>query len=100
MRIILELVRIILIFLFLGGILGNVVGTLYSNLGIDTEQYGWIAILGIYVFLFILYRNRLQFSGWYNGKGREKLPPIFSKILTLCSIILILSPPILNVIFN
>ncbi|WP_053366433.1 hypothetical protein [Bacillus sp. FJAT-27245] len=100
MRVLLELTRIILIFLFLGSILGYAVGALYSDFGINMEQYGWACVLGIYVILFVLYRNRWQFSGWYKGEGREKLPPKLSKILILSSIVLILSPPIINSIFN
>ncbi|WP_186580225.1 hypothetical protein [Aquibacillus kalidii] len=96
MRVLLELVRIILIFLFLGSILGYLVGTLYSDFGINMERYGWTAYLGIYVFLFICYRNRWQFSGWYKGKGRKKLSPKVSKILIICSVVLIISPPFLS----
>ncbi|MDZ5472961.1 hypothetical protein SM124_14680 [Bacillus sp. 31A1R] len=100
MRVLLELARIILIFLFLGSILAYVLGTLYSEFDINMEQYGWTASLGIYLFLFVLYRNRWQFSGWYKGKGKEKLPKKLSRMLNICSVVLILSPPILNSILK
>lgn len=100
MRVLLELIRIILIFLFLGSLFGYIIGTIYSNYSINMERYGRAANLGIYGIFFVLYRNKWQFLGWYNGKGREKLSPEFSKLLTLCSIILIFSPLILSIILD
>ena len=35
------------------------------------------------VITFVVSRNKLQFSGWYKGKGREKLPKPFSLMLNL-----------------
>lgn len=71
-RFFLEIVRIILIFVLLGSLIWLILDDIYS--GIPAEQYGWLGALGIYVFLFVMYRNRWQFSGWYTGEGRQKLP--------------------------
>ena len=65
----------------------------YLEIGIDTERYGWMGFIAIFIVLFVLYRNKLQFSGWYKGEGREKLPKIVSRTLIFSSISLILLPP-------
>lgn len=40
--------------------------------------------------LFVLYRNKLQFSGWYKGKGRERLSKA-ATIILMCSSIFMLT---------
>ncbi|MFA9558231.1 hypothetical protein ACERII_13060 [Evansella sp. AB-rgal1] len=100
MRGLLELVRIIVIFAFLGTLLGFIPHGIYSTIGIDTDKYGWLYMLGIFIFVFVLYRNKLQFSGWYKGKGREKLPKGLSKTLIITAIVLLISPPILHFFFS
>ncbi|ADU32178.1 hypothetical protein Bcell_3944 [Evansella cellulosilytica DSM 2522] len=100
MRVLLELIRIIFIFAFLGVLLGIIPHSIYLLIGINTEKYAWSYMLGIFILIFVLYRNKLQFSGWYKGKGREKLPKALSKTLTISAIILLLSPPMLHLFFN
>jgi hypothetical protein len=100
LRVLLELLRIIFIFAFLGMILGAIPHAIYSTIGIDTEKYGWSYMLGVFIVIFVLYRNKLQFSGWYNGKGREKLPKGLSKTLIISAIILLLLPTILHILFH
>ncbi|QKY68359.1 hypothetical protein [Lentibacillus sp. CBA3610] len=96
MRIILELLRIILIFALFGGLLWLILNNIYD--GIAAEQYQWIGGLGIYVFLFILYRNRWQFSGWYTGEGRQKLPKKAVQTLSATALLLLAIPFILSMI--
>lgn len=100
MRVLLELLRIIFIFSILATLLGGIPHAVYSNIGIDTDKYGWTAMIGVFILIFVLYRNRLQFSGWYTGKGREKLPSVVSKTLIISAIILLLSPPILHFLLS
>ena len=100
MRVLFELIRIIFIFAFVGGILGYFFENVYLEIGIDTEEYGWMGFIAILILMFVLYRNKLQFSGWYKGKGREKLPKIVSQILIFSSISLLLLPPVLSFLFN
>ncbi|SFT09450.1 hypothetical protein SAMN05428962_4342 [Paenibacillus sp. BC26] len=76
----------------LGAIFGFLIKTIYSELGISKEKYEWTIMLGIYIFIFVLYRNKLQFSGWYTGKGREKLPRSATQFFVIISTLLILSP--------
>ncbi|MCT2535409.1 hypothetical protein NC661_17990 [Aquibacillus koreensis] len=97
---ILELLRIIFIIAILGTVLDGIPHAIYTSIGIDTDKYGWISMFGVFIFIFVLYRNKLQFSGWYTGKGREKLPGVVSKTLLLSAILLLLSPPILHFLLN
>lgn len=99
MRIVLELIRIIIIFIVLGGLVSGVIGNIYTINDV-TEKYSWLGSIAILLLLFVLYRNKLQFSGWYKGKGREKLPKPFSLILIWVSIFLIISPFIFSLILS
>ena len=96
MRVLLELIRIILIFGIAGTIISSIVNGIYINIGVN--QYGWLGSIAILLLLFVWYRNKLQFSGWYSGKGKEKLPKIASQILILCSVFLLCTPPVLSVL--
>lgn len=64
------------------------------------ESYSWLGGLAIFVLLFVLYRNKFQFSGWYKGKGRKKLPKYVSVTLIFISIILIISPFIMGTLLG
>ena len=95
MRIILEILRVMFIFLILMAILGTVFENLYLSIGNGAEKYSWISLIASFILIFVLYRNKYQFSGWYEGEGKEKLPRKVSQILITSSVILILLPPIL-----
>lgn len=93
MRVLLELVRIILLFGFLGSLLRMLFTFIYEFLGVNIANKEWMVSLSIFILLFVLYRNRWQFSGWYKGKGREKLPKIVTNVLVSgASLLLILVP--------
>ena len=98
MRVLLELIRILFIIMLLGGILGSILLNIYE--GFHTEQYGLLGGLGILTLLFILYRNKLQFSGWYQGPGREKLSKPVTRILISISIVLLVAPFVLGSFYN
>lgn len=98
MRVLLELIRIILIFGIAGAIISAILNGIYTNIGVNTKQYGWLGSIAILILLFVWYRNKLQFRGWYAGKGQEKLPKIPSQILIMCSLLLLCAPPILSVL--
>ncbi|WP_042224372.1 hypothetical protein [Oceanobacillus manasiensis] len=91
MRVILELIRIVFIFLFLGGVIWVILNHIYQVYG-GIEEYRWIGGLGIYIAIFVLYRNSFQFSGWYKGKGRKKLPHRMTAVLVSASVLCILLP--------
>ncbi|WP_409253317.1 hypothetical protein V1502_05215 [Bacillus sp. SCS-153A] len=95
-RVILELFRIIAIFLILGAMLGGILNLIYGSIGVNVENTngGWLAGISIFIFLFVLYRNKLQFSGFYKGENQVKLPRKVSVPLIFCSILMIIIAPI------
>ncbi|WML39690.1 hypothetical protein RCG19_21360 [Neobacillus sp. OS1-2] len=99
MRFMLELIRIIFIFIFLGGLVGAIIGNIYTSNDV-TERYSWLSSIAILLLLFVLYRNKLQFFGWYKGKGSEKLPKPFSLMLICLSLLLLITPFILGLIVS
>lgn len=92
MRVLLELIQIILIFVLLGGIFTSVLNYFYKSLGIT--QYEWLGFLAILLLLFVTYRNKWQFKGWYNGNGKETLPRNTTNFLISFSVLLLIFPPI------
>src|SRR5690625_5234363 len=99
MRTLFELLRIIIIFVLLGGVGWMLVENIYT-INETTENYSWLGAIAILLLLFVLYRNKLQFSGWYNGKGKVKLPKSVSHALITSSILLILLPFVLGSLLN
>ncbi len=100
MKALLELMRIAIILVLFGGILAFFINYAYSKLGTNTDTYSWMGGMGILILFFVLYRNKFQFSGWYTGKGRQKLPKKVSKVLISSSIFLLILPHILSAILN
>ncbi|UTR13737.1 hypothetical protein MM221_14070 [Salipaludibacillus sp. LMS25] len=97
MRLALELLRIIFIFLVVGGIAWMLLVNLYTfNEAAAKTQ--WIAALGLYMSLFVLYRNKWQFSGWNKTGGGQKLPIKTTRTLTIVSIVLLITPIIVGLI--
>lgn len=45
-----RLLRILIIFAILGGIFGRVTNLIYTTIGIDTERYGWLGMVGVFNF--------------------------------------------------
>ena len=95
----LELLRIIIIFMILGGLGWAIIGNIYT-INEATESYSWLGAIATLLLLFVLYRNKLQFSGWYKGDGRVKLPKFVSLTLILSSILLILLPFVLGALLG
>lgn len=91
MRPLLELLRLIIIFVLLGGVGWMVIRNIYT-VNEATADYMWFGVTAILLLLFVLYRNKLQFSGWYKGKNKEKLPKAVSLTLTLLSLLLFITP--------
>ncbi|MCK1991964.1 hypothetical protein GW626_16565 [Peribacillus muralis] len=100
MRVLLELMRIILIFGIAGSFLSMMVYGIYNSMEVNTEQYGWLGSVAILILLFVSYRNKLQFNGWYVGKGKARLPNTASNVLIICSLLLLCAPPILSMLTN
>ncbi|WP_303969694.1 hypothetical protein [Sporosarcina ureae] len=94
----LELIRIAIILLIIGGLLGGLVNLIYASFGINVDDTNgaWLVGISILIILFVLYRNKLQFSGFYKGDQKVKLPRIISTILISSSIILLIIAPIIR----
>jgi hypothetical protein len=87
----LELLRIIFFLGLLGALGWLIVGNIY-RINEATESYSWLGAIAILILIFVLYRNKLQFSGWYKGEGRVKLSKSVTVTLILSSILLIILP--------
>ena len=98
MKVILEFIRIMVILFIFGAILGGLVKLVYASLGINVDDTtgGWFVGIAIIISLFLLYRNKLQCSGFYRGEGAMKLPKKVSVSLLSCSIIMLIVAPFLN----
>ncbi len=93
MTVFLELLRITLVFAILGSLLGSILGKAYSLLEVNTEPFEWMGFIAIMLLLFVFYRNKLQFSGWYKGEGREKLSPkVTSSFIAISAILFVMGP--------
>lgn len=95
MRTILELLRIMVIFAFFLGLGWMGMGNVYPE-----KSYSWLGIIGIFILLFVLYRNKWQFKGWYKGKSRRKLPKSATVTLISISALLVISPFVLPSLFG
>lgn len=94
----LEILRIILLLLIFVGFFISLLGYSYSFLGFNLNNfhYAWLAYIAIISLFFVLYRNKLQYSGWYIGKRRERLSKTTTLILVASSILLMIITPLLN----
>ena len=95
MRLSLELIRILAILLIIGGLLSSIVFTLYASFGFEIANTngGMPVGIAILLILFVLYRNKLQFSGFYKGKGMTKLSKNASISLVSCAVLLLIAAP-------
>ncbi|MEH7403516.1 hypothetical protein V7148_21380 [Gottfriedia acidiceleris] len=100
MGLILEMIRIIVIFGILGALFSTVLSEIYLGIGVNLSNSGWWSSFGILLLIFVLYRNKIQFSGWYNGKGKVKLSNKVTILLVSSSIIMILIPGINELIHS
>lgn len=97
MRFFLEIIRIVVLLIVVGGFLGWVENNIYLSLGmnIDNSPYMWLISIANLLFLFVLYRNRWQFSGWYKGQQNRKLPKKATFLLLSFSCLLLVITPLL-----
>jgi hypothetical protein len=95
-RVILELLRIVAIIFILGSLMGALVNLIYAGMeiNVDNTTGGWFVGVAILIILFVFYRNRLQFSGFYKGKGKEKLSNKISIFLICFSMLMVTIAPL------
>lgn len=90
MKACLEILRIIFIIVLLGALLSSGLVKIYSALNV--EKYRWLGFISIYLLIFVLYRNKLQFRGWYKSKNNKKLSKTLTTLLLVISALLISIP--------
>ncbi|WP_117170310.1 hypothetical protein [Paraliobacillus sediminis] len=83
MKIVLESLRFYLIFFIFGTILTFITHLVFFTIGVDPEKFSWIAIVGAFIFMFVLYRNR----GW--GKKYNNLI-LWSSVILIVLFILVI----------
>lgn len=99
MRTLLELLRILFILGILFALGWVIIGNIYT-INEVTESYSWLGAIAILLLIFVLYRNKFQFLGWYKGKGMVKLPKSVTVTLILSSVLLIVLPFVLGYLLS
>ncbi|MGD6803634.1 hypothetical protein FZC79_00650 [Rossellomorea vietnamensis] len=95
MKVMLELVRILFLFLFFGGMLGGLINLIYKVLGVvinEDGSGGWFPAFAILLILYVLYKNWLQFSSFVKGT-KNKLSAKVSLTLISSALMLIIIAP-------
>ncbi len=91
MRVVLELLRILAILFLLGSFAWLLLDKMYIFFD-RSVGHKWFGAIAILLLLFVLYRNKLQFSGWNQGSKNVKLPRTMSYLLVISAVILIIMP--------
>lgn len=92
-----EFVRVLILMFFLTAILYFPLRTLYETIGIETENYFYILTFAILLIVYVIYTNKLQFTGFYT-KGAKKMSPKITWSILSISFLLISVPIIINYI--
>lgn len=99
MKIFLELLRIAIIFFLVGSIGAMLLTSIYSSDAI-ASQYTWLGIIALIITIFVLYRNKLQFSGWFQSEKNKKLPKSVSNTFLCIAAILFISPFLISLFIS
>ncbi|RRN74060.1 hypothetical protein EI200_03865 [Peribacillus simplex] len=96
LRVILELFRIITIIFVIGMIMGFIINSIYAIFGITVENAagGRMVAMAIFPLLYVLYKNRLQFSGFYKNGGQVKLSNRTTTFLLCFSVLMLTVAPL------
>lgn len=86
----LEILRIVCLYAVVGGILFAILHFAYELLGV--EQHEGFLFTAIGLLLFIRYRNKWQWTGWYKGENRKSLSGKTTSILMTVTGILLIVP--------
>lgn len=89
-----ELIRIILLLAFTMLIFGGIERYIYQFI-FGEPIYHWLMLIGNFILFFVLYRNYLQFKGWYKSSKSEKLDRFTTRSLIIIAIALILIPSVM-----
>ncbi|SIS45409.1 hypothetical protein [Salimicrobium flavidum] len=98
MRVMLELVRVITLFITLGFLGWMLIENIYA-INETSEHFSWMGGGALLIFFFVLYRNKLQFTGWYDGEG-QKLSSKLSVFLMVIALLLLVTPFLMVLLIN
>lgn len=98
LRAVLEMVRILVLLLLFLFVAVNIEQAIFRSVIADWDaspNYYWWMYLGNFILFFILYRNKLQFSGWYKQDSyklsRKTTYSLFSIVLVVLLVPVLLS---------
>ena len=94
----LEFIRVVFILLFGTGLLLSLEIWIYRLLDVDLfgNPLGWIIVLANFIIIFVVYRNKLQFKGWFKSSKIDKLSKLTTRILIWLAVILVILPLIID----
>lgn len=96
---ILEMIRMMIIMMIFVMILSNIEQQILEQWISWEGMYYFFLFIGNVLWFAVLYRNRLQFSGWYRSKMQEKLSRKSTWILMSLGTIFI-AAPVMNKMFG
>lgn len=88
---ILEILRLCVLLIVTLIVLGGLERLAYEAI-VGHPIDSWSIGIGNLMIFFVLYRNYLQFKGWYKSEKNQKLHPLTTRILTVISLVLIMIP--------
>ncbi|GAK03946.1 hypothetical protein JCM19037_2309 [Geomicrobium sp. JCM 19037] len=92
-----ELARLIVLF-FVFMFVGNlIIEPVYNILEVG-ESASFFVYTGLAVLFFVLYRNKFQWNGWYEGAEMAVLSKRMSRWLVTTAFAMLIAPPTLSVI--
>ncbi|WP_098746594.1 hypothetical protein [Paenibacillus sp. EZ-K15] len=90
---ILEMIRMMIIMMFVVAALGSIEHSILGSWIPWKELYFLFLFTGNILWFLVLYRNRLQFSGWYrSSETQRKLSRNTTRIVMTLGLMLILTP--------
>ena len=88
-----EMIRMMILLMITTAILGEVEHRLLSTWIAWQDYYGLTLLAGNVLLFFVLYRNKLQFHGWYrSAETQRKLSGKVTSVCISAAILLILVP--------
>ncbi|MGM1045109.1 hypothetical protein SAMN05661091_2195 [Paenibacillus uliginis N3/975] len=93
----LEMVRMMIMMFIVVALLGEVEQRISSTLIQWQDFYGLFLLAGNLLLFFVVYRNKLQFHGWYrSSETQRKLSGKVTRGCITVAIVLILTPVVLS----
>ncbi|WP_026476228.1 hypothetical protein [Alkaliphilus transvaalensis] len=89
-----EIIRVLFILIFGTGLLVTLEVWLYGLLDIALleNSLGWMIAFANLIIVFVVYRNNLQFKGWFKSSRSSKLPKLITRTLLVLAMVLIILP--------